>query len=133
MRAPSTSSMPLITRPCAHGLLAVVISAWRMPDLKETVHAHEVQLAVGPVLRPNAQREWRPRILGLAPDANEKEAEERAVTWARRNLIWTAALPRGLSYAAEGAVCEAACMAVLGWREADNAAGAGQLPLRAVG
>ena len=32
-------------------LLAVVISAWRMPDLKETVHAHEVKLAVGPVLR----------------------------------------------------------------------------------
>jgi PPP family 3-phenylpropionic acid transporter len=32
-------------------LLAVVISAWRMPDLKETVQAHEAKLAVGPVLR----------------------------------------------------------------------------------
>jgi PPP family 3-phenylpropionic acid transporter len=32
-------------------LLAVLISAWLMPDLKETVHAHEAKLAVWPVLR----------------------------------------------------------------------------------
>jgi hypothetical protein len=79
--------------------------------------------AVGPPLRPNAQREWRPRVLGLPHDAGDKEAEERAVTWARRNLEWVAPLPRhGLSYAEEGAVCEAACMAVLGWREAQEPA-----------
>lgn len=32
-------------------LLAVVISAWRLPDLKEEVHAHAVKVAVWPVLR----------------------------------------------------------------------------------
>ena len=32
-------------------LLAVVISAWLLPDLKEQVHAHEGKVAVGSVLR----------------------------------------------------------------------------------
>lgn len=37
-------------------LLAVVISTWRLPDLKETVPAHQTRLAVWPVLRQSAVR-----------------------------------------------------------------------------
>ena len=35
-------------------LLAVVVSTWRLPDLKEAVHPHEVKPAVWPVLRKPA-------------------------------------------------------------------------------
>lgn len=35
-------------------LLAVVISAWRLPDLKEAAHLHQPRLAVWPVLRQPA-------------------------------------------------------------------------------
>jgi PPP family 3-phenylpropionic acid transporter len=35
-------------------LLVVVISAWRLPDLKEAVHPHDVRSAVWPVLRKPA-------------------------------------------------------------------------------
>lgn len=37
-------------------LAAVVISAWRLPDLKEAPHPHEVQPAVWPVLRTQPVR-----------------------------------------------------------------------------
>jgi MFS transporter, PPP family, 3-phenylpropionic acid transporter len=37
-------------------LLAVVISAWRLPDLKEAVHSHEIRPAVWRVLRKPAVR-----------------------------------------------------------------------------
>jgi PPP family 3-phenylpropionic acid transporter len=37
-------------------LLIVVISAWRLPDLKEAVHPHDVRSAVWPVLRKPAVR-----------------------------------------------------------------------------
>lgn len=35
-------------------LVAVVISAWRLPDLKEAVHPHDIRPAVWPVLRKPA-------------------------------------------------------------------------------
>jgi PPP family 3-phenylpropionic acid transporter len=37
-------------------LAAVVVSAWRLPDLKEAVHPHEVRPAVWPVLRTRPVR-----------------------------------------------------------------------------
>lgn len=69
------------------------------------------RVAIGPILRPTAQREWRPAILHVPADCSAHEAEERAVNWARRNLRWVDPLPNALTYAEEGAVSEAACMA----------------------
>lgn len=67
--------------------------------------------SAGPLSRPSAN-EWRHAVLGLPPGMAADECEARAVTWARGRLDWAAELPRwGLTYAEEGAVCEAACMA----------------------
>lgn len=77
-------------------------------------------VAEGPVLRPVAQTQWRPEVLGLGRDASAKDAEEYAVAWAQRHLDWsrtTGLRQARLTLAEEGAVCEAACMAVWGWRQ----------------
>lgn len=68
----------------------------------------------GYVVRPTANK-WRADVMRLPGDMSAKLAEAKAVEWARRYLMWDAELPRtGLTYAEEGAVCEAACMSVWG-------------------
>lgn len=75
-------------------------------------------LSAGPVERPLATI-WRSDVLGLPRDTSADNAEEYAVNFGRRRLSWPGdGLPPSGSYAEEGAVCEAACMAVWGQRRA---------------
>lgn len=69
-----------------------------------------LELAQGDVLRPLAQPQWRRVVLGLPQSTNDKAAEAYAVEHARRAFGW-ATPPPTATYAEEGAVCEAACMA----------------------
>ena len=62
------------------------------------------------VHRPTA-RQWRAQVIGVGSHVKAQQAEEIAVRWATRSLRWVVPIGQSLTYAEEGAVCEAACMA----------------------